>query len=369
MKSITKFIDMKLMIIVILLCCIGFIAVSSATKVYLYGNSREIKIQFISFFIGIVLMTIGIMIDYKYYGVFHWLIYALGLLSLLLVYVPGLGRELYEARSWIKLGSIYVQTSEMTKLAYILVLAKVLCYNKNGITTIRDLLIPAFMSIPYFFLIFKQPDLGTMLVFLFIFMGMVFVARIPFKMIVVFLLIFAILLPTAYSFLSPYQQRRIDSFISPDKADNHSKFQSEMSQIAIGSGRIHGEGIYSGQFSSNNFLPVQESDFIYSVWVEETGFWGGLALIVLYFLLCTRIIMIAFKSKDDYGSYICIGVLCMYAFQIFENLGMTMGMMPITGVPLPFVSYGGSSMVVNMIALSFVMNVNYRAYLKRVRED
>lgn len=364
MKSITKFIDIKLLIIVVLLCCIGFVAVSSATKVYLYGSSREIKIQTISFFIGLVLMTVGIMIDYKYYGVFHWVIYGLGLISLLLVYIPGLGKELFEARSWIKLGSIYVQTSEITKLAYILALAKVLCYNKNGINSIKDLLIPASMSIPYFFFIFKQPDLGTMLVFLFIFIGMVFAAKIPFRIIIASLLIFAVLSPIAYSMLSPYQQRRIDSFVNPEAADPQSKFQSDMSQIAIGSGRLEGEGIYSGQFSSNNFLPVQESDFIFSVWVEETGFRGGVVVIALYFLLCTRIIMISFKSKDDYGSYICIGVLCMYAFQIFENLGMAMGIMPITGVPLPFVSYGGSSMVVNMIALSFVMNVNYRSYLR-----
>ena len=222
------------------------------------------------------------------------------------------------------------------------------------------------MSIPYFFLIFRQPDLGTMLVFLFIFIGMVFVAKIPFRIILIGLIIFAILSPLAYSMLSPYQQRRIDSFINPEASQPQSKFQSEMSRIAIGSGRFKGEGIYEGQFSSNNFLPVQESDFIYSVWVEETGFRGGVAVIVLYFLLCTRIIIIAFKSKDEYGSYLCIGVLCMYAFQIFENMGMTMGIMPITGVPLPFISYGGSSMVVNMIALSFVMNVNYRSHLNKV---
>lgn len=370
MKALAKFIDLVLLAYVLILATIGIVAISSATNVHVLGLTREVKMQVTSLILGLIIMLVVVAINYKYYGDFYVFIYLFGIVLLLLVYVPGLGETRFHARSWIKIGSATLfQTSEIAKIAYIISLAKVLENCKDGINTLSDLALPIAMSIPYFFLIFIQPDFGTMLVFGLIFVGMIFVAKIDRKIIFGTIISLPIILPSIYFLLNSNQRDRINSMFVGNSDNSPAAFHREMSKITIGSGRIWGNGWFQGDFSANNYLPVKESDFIFSVWVEEFGFIGGLGLIFMFFLLLSRIITTAFKSVDNFGSYICTGVLFMFAFQIFENIGMTLGIMPITGITLPFISYGGSSMLINLIAIGLVMNVHFRAKMSESTDE
>ncbi|MCK8060675.1 MULTISPECIES: rod shape-determining protein RodA [unclassified Fusibacter] len=365
MFKIGKYLDFNLLIVILLLITIGVVMIASATDADTLGITREVKFQLISFGLGVIAMVIVMLIDYQLMGDLYLFVYALSIIALLLVYVPGLGVEQAGARSWIDLGLMDFQTSEIAKIGFIVSFAKLLEKREGRLENLFDIFIPILFVLPLLLLIFKQPDLGSMLVFVFIFLGMIFVSGLNIKIILLSALSAVLSLPLVYTFLEPHQKQRIDAFLNPNDASLPGNYHVLMSKITIGSGKLKGNGLFQGGFSANNFLPVQETDFIFAVLVEELGFIGGIAVIGLYFLFLSRLIRIAFKAKDHLGNNIVVGVLFMFAFQIFENIGMTMGIMPVTGVTLPFLSYGGSSMIVNMIAIGLVMNV----YMRRKRKS
>jgi rod shape determining protein RodA len=365
MFKIGKYIDFNLLLIILLLIAIGVVMIASATDADTLGITREVKFQLISFGLGVLMMIVIMLIDYNFLGDLYLVIYFLSIAALLLVYVPGLGVEQAGARSWIDLGLMDFQTSEIAKIGFIVSFAKLLEKREGKLDNLMDLFIPFLFVLPLLLLIYKQPDLGSMLVFVFIFLGMIFVSGLNIKIILLSGLSAVLSLPIVYNFLEAHQKQRIDAFLNPNDASLPGNYHVLMSKITIGSGKLKGNGLFQGGFSANNFLPVQETDFIFAVLVEELGFIGGITVIGLYFLFLSRLIRIAFLSKDHLGSNIVIGVLFMFAFQIFENIGMTMGIMPVTGVTLPFLSYGGSSMIVNMIAIGLVMNV----YMRRKRKS
>lgn len=359
-KKLLKNIDIGMIILVILLFLISLMMISSATHVTQQGLTRQVKVQTITFFLGILMMFVILIIDYSIYATFYKGIYAISIMLLISVHLPGIGKTQYGASSWINLGPIDFQPSEIVKIAFILFFAKVLESRQNKLSTIKELIPVGFYGAIPILLILKEPDLGNALVFVVIILGMIFASGLNYKLLGKGIFAGIISVPVVYRFLAPHQKIRIDAFLNPSDPSLPGNYHVMQSKIAIGSGQLVGKGLYQGTQNNYNFLPVQESDFIFAVLGEEFGFIGGLAVLLLYFLFLYRMMKIAKSSKDIYGSLIVVGIASMFAFQIFENIGMTMGVMPVTGVTLPFLSYGGSSLMTNMIAIGIVLNVGMR---------
>lgn len=348
--------DYILMLLVLVIFAIGMVTISSATAYDINGLTREMKFQMIGFVIGIVAMTMLIFIDYRWYGYIHWIIYALSIGMLLLLYIPGVGVIRGGALSWIDLGSFDFQTSEISKIGYIIFLSKFVA-DRGGIKSLVDALLAGSTVIPLFYLLIKQPDLGTALVFLAIAVGIIFVSGIKYWHIGLLSSIMVVTLPFVYNRLNDYQKERILAFMNQDDLTLKGNYHVMMSKISVGSGRAEGKGLYQGVFHKLDYLPVKESDFIFSVYVEEWGFRGGIVLLGLYFCLLLKLLYNAFRTHDVFGSNLIVGILFMFGFQVLENIGMTMGVMPVTGLTLPFFSAGPTSLVSSMIALGLVHSV------------
>jgi rod shape determining protein RodA len=358
-----KNLNFKVLVLIIILFIVSVFMILSATDANFDHLNRFIKIQSLAFVIGIFTMLFMILIDYKMIGNFSWGIYIISIILLLSVYIPGLGIVRNNARSWINLGPIDLQTSELTKLGFIIVLAKYLSKEDRKLEKIKDLIIPFLIVMPIVLLLLKQPDLGSALVFVVIFIGMLFMAELDLKLFATGVISMLILMPISYNFLKPHQKLRIDAFLKPNDSTLPGYYHVMQSKITIGSGEVFGKGIFKGIYHKYNYLPVRESDFIYAVIGEELGFVGTVFIILIYFALLYQLLIMGSMSKDKFGGLIIYGVMFMFAFQIFENIGMTIGLMPVTGITLPFVSYGGSSMVTNFIAIGMVFSV----YVRRMR--
>lgn len=367
-KKMLSNLDYSLIAVIFIIFTFGLIMVASATDALNTIDGalpRQVKIQAIAFLIGIFLVALMLIIDYNTFGELYRVIYVVSIIVLLLVYVPGLGEIQNGARSWINLRIIYVQTSEVAKIGFILSFAKYLENRFDEFNNIKDLVGPAIFMMPFMLLLYAQPDLGSMLVFVFIAFGMMFVSGLSYKIIGGGALTAAISLPIIYRFLKPHQKIRIDSFLNPNDPSLPGYYQVVQSKITIGSGMVTGRGLFKGVYHRNDYLPVQESDFIFAVIGEETGFVGGITVIILYFIMLYRMLMVSIKAKDKYGMLVAVGITFMFAFQVFENMGMTIGIMPVTGITLPFLSYGGSSIITSMLALGIILNI----YMRRKRQS
>jgi len=358
--KIWKNIDYGLIIIVLLMCCFGIIMIASATNAHEVGITRQVKMQIIALILGSISITVFMFIDYQILGEFYKVIYVLSILVLLLVYVPGLGQIKGNARSWIKIGSIFVQTSEVAKLGFIISFAKFLEERKEKVKTIKDMIPCVLFMAPFVLLIMEQPDFGSALVFVSIAVGMVFVAGVDYKIVGLGFVSVGLAALNARRFLSDVQYGRIEAFLNPDDPTLQGNYQVIQSKITLGSGMETGRGLFKGVYHRFEYLPIQETDFIFAVIGEELGFVGGAAVILMYLLLMLNMIKISYKAKDKFGTLIVTGVIFMFLFQIFENIGMTMGLMPITGITLPFLSYGASSLLISLVAIGFVLNVYFR---------
>ena len=280
-------------------------------------------------------------------------------LFLLTVYIPGLGVEHFGARSWINLGVTDLQPSELVKISFVLLFANYLSRNHESLRTWQGIFLAALYGGPFILIVLKE-DLGSAIVMAVMWVTMVFFAGVDGKIFAKLSGLFLLTIPIIYRFMASHQKERIDAFLHPENLSLGGNYQVWHSKVAIGSGGFFGKGLFMGTQKELKFLPVQKSDFIFSVIVEELGMLGGLVLISLYTLFLYRIIKIARAAKEFYGSLIAIGFIGMFGFQIFENIAMTMGIMPVTGITLPFISYGGSSIVSNMIALGLILNVGMR---------
>jgi len=306
---------------------------------------------------GLVAMLIVMSIDY--HSIAHWsnIIYAINIVVLLSVLFAG--EEGGGAQRWIGIGSFTLQPSEFAKLALIITMAKHL-EKKKSLDNLRDLFtVFLHMAVPML-LIAKQPDLGTSLVFVAITFGMMFIAGLSYKMLAGIVAVGVLSLPVVWQFLKPYQRDRILVFLNPYLDPLGKGYHVIQSKIAIGSGKIFGKGLYQGTQNQLDFLPVKHTDFIFAVLGEELGFIGGIVLFCIYFMLLYYSIRVAFKARDLLGTYMVVGVVSMWAFQILVNIGMNVGIMPVTGIPLPFMSYGGSSFIMNMMAAGLILNVGMR---------
>lgn len=363
-KKLIRNIDLGIVFFTIFLVAFGIVAIASATHIAKIGTSSEIKVQIIAFILGIIGVTIILMIDYNTFGDWYKIIYVVNIILLILVLI--LGRNINGATSWIRIGPLNFQPSEIVKLGFILTFAKYLERKKDQLNRVIDV-VPAVVHLGIIVgLLLLQPDFGTALVFIFISVFMLYAAGLNYRMIIGAFTAFIISMPIIWFYvLKSYQKDRILTFLNPELDRMGAGYQVLQSQTAIGSGRFVGKGLFQGTQNNLGFIPFQKTDFIFSVIGEELGFIGCVAIILLFAWLLLRCIHIAKVSKDDYGMLICVGITAMFLFHILENIGMTIGLMPVTGIPLPFISYGGSSLLTNMAAVGLVLNVGMRRQVIR----
>lgn len=358
-KRIIMSFDYVLMGIVLIIFTLGMLAIASATDVMNFGITRQVQMQAFSFLFGLVIIALLQFVNYEVFGEFYWWLYGIAILLLVIIFVPGIGVTRFSARSWIDLGPIDFQTSEIAKIAYIIFLAKFV-EKSGGIQSFKDVLKSGLTLIPILGLVLKQPDLGTALVFISATFGILLVNGLKYWQIGLGIGSFAAAIPLIYPKLENHQRQRLDSFLNPNDATLPGYYQVMQSKITIGSGQMYGQGLFEGVYHRLNYLPVQESDFIFAVFVEETGFVGGMGVILLYMFMLLRLITLSRRVKDDFGSNIIIGFIFMFAFQIIENIAMTLGRMPVTGITLPFFSYGSTSIVSSMIAIGIAEAIYIR---------
>ena len=356
-KKFWKRFDFLLVITVFLLAIYGFIIIHSATSSLTGGSSRFITRQVLAFVVGLAAMIVLVFMDYEVYGKLYLPIYVICNVMLILVLAIGFGEEQWGARRWLAIGPIVFQPSEIVKFGLIISVSKFIDLHKESINHPFTLIkILVFSSVPIG-LIVIQPDFGTAMVFVFFIGIMLYVAGLKMRYFMFFFAIALIMIPVLATTLKDYQLDRIRVFLDPTLDPQGAGYQVLQSKLAIGSGMLSGRGLFLGVQNQYGFLPAKETDFIFAVIGEELGFFGGLTLIVLYILLMYRLIRIAKHAHDLFGSMIVIGISSMLFFHIFINIGMTMGLMPVTGLPLPFISYGGTFMVLNMISIGLVLSV------------
>lgn len=344
----------------LVLLVIGLVALYSATAESGYS---EFKKQILWFLISIPIIIIVMLIDYntiaKFAGVFY------GIFVVLLIGVL-FTEPVNGARSWYEITeTLKFQPSELAKIFVIMFIATILVRlqrdNKNEINKIHKLLLLLILIGIPLLLIIMQPDYGTAMAFIISVCFMLFVAGIDKKYILIALLIIAITLPLAYVFLLPeHAKTRIEVFLNPEMDPRGAGYNIIQSKLAIGAGQLLGMGILKGNQTQLGYLYPKTTDFIFSVIGEEFGFICAGAVIILYVVMITKAIYVAKTAKNDLGSYIAIGIAGIFFFHMLENIGMTMGLLPITGVPLPFVSYGGSSMLTNFMCIAMLLNISGR---------
>lgn len=336
-------------------------------------NLRYPTLQLAWFAVGLVIVFVMALMDYQ--ALSDYIKYAyfiiLGFLVLLLVLKYAAGQGNRGVAGWLNIGSFGVQPSEFGKVVLIVALAKVCSEamdNGGGrMKGLRALVMPLALTAIPVVLIVLQPDWGTAFVYLCILAGILFAARVSWKAIGAAVLTVGAGLPLAYHFLmTEDQQNRIKTFLNPDAADAlNEAYHSTAGTEVIHSGGLTGMGFMKeGSLTQLGYLPEQHTDYIFASIVEAMGFIGGVIVILLYFLLLLRTLYIGVKSRDTFGLLICTGVASMLLAHVFENIGMLLGIMPITGIPLPFVSYGGSSMLASMMAYGLVINVWIRRQQK-----
>jgi len=355
-KNIRNRFDKLLFTLTLLTAIIGIIAIFSATR-SLNSNSQVI-VQGASFLIGIVMILLLSNINYNTFGYLSVPIYIVCVLLLISVLFLGSTGN-WGARSWIRIGPIGIQPSEICKIGFAITFAKHLSKVKNAINKPLTIITLIAHLLVFLVLIMMQPDAGSAMVFCFMFIVMIFTAGISYKYIIPSTLAFIAASPILYFFvLSDYQKHRIQVFFNPELDKLGSGYNVIQSKIAVGSGRLFGKGFLRGTQNQMGFLPTKHTDFIFSVISEEFGFLGSVLVVLLLFLIISRCIKIAQESSDSFGKYLCIGIASMLIFHTFENIGMCIGLMPVTGIPLPFISYGGTSLLTNMIAIGLVLSVS-----------
>lgn len=351
--------DFLLFGMVMLASVFGIIMISSAAP----SPVKYTMVQSVAFLLGIGAIVLLMILDYEHLSKLSVYLYGISTILLILVLIPGIGVYENGARSWFRFGSLIgVQPAELVKLAFIITFSKHLSEVDDLIDRPRNVFLLLIHVGFLIGLILLQPDFGTAIVFVFIAIAMLFAAKISWKYIACGFGGVAVALPLAWFFVfKPYQKERIINLFNPENDPMGTGYHVIQSKIAIGSGKFFGTGLYQGGSQYNNFLPERHTDFIFSVICEELGFFGGVLAILLLIAIVVRCLIIGMNSRNNIGLYICIGVAAMFAFHIIENVGMCIGIMPVTGIPLPFFSYGGSSMLTNLIAIGLVLNVRYRS--------
>lgn len=359
-KKLLRKIDMKLLLAVVAIIIISLIVIGSATHINTPSDERYWYVQRQGIFaiinagLAIFLMNF----DYKMLKRYGKKMYIFNIIMLLAVIF--VGQSALGAQRWIQLGPITLQPSEFSKIIMIVSLAALLEDKIGKLNTLSEFAsVALYVGIP-FLLVMKQPDLGTSLVFMAIFFGMIFACGINLRLLAGIFGAGIACLPLLWHVLKDYQKMRIMVFLDPNVDPLGSGYHIIQSKIAIGSGMLFGKGLFEGTQSQLNFLPENHTDFIFAVVGEEWGFIGTVVLLLLYLVILWRGIQIAKQAQDNFGMLLAVGITSMLAFHVLVNVGMTAGIMPVTGIPLPFMSYGVSALTTNIMAITILLNIYLR---------
>jgi rod shape determining protein RodA len=352
--------DWPLLIVVLIISLIGVFNLYSATFGEVESHIYAKQILWIG--IGLAFALFITVFDYRLYRDFAYLFYGISLLLLVAVFIysainPNVSR-------WIKVGPLFFQPAELAKIAIILALAKYFDRfpQKDGYG-LRELIFPFIILLVPCLMVAKQPDLGTAISLLLIGFSIVLFVKIKWRSLVIMIIGGLSILPFMWNFLMPYQKRRVLTFFRPELDPLGAGYHIIQSKIAIGSGGGLGKGFLKGTQCKLHFIPAQHTDFIFSVWAEEWGLAGGLILLALYLFLIALGSTISIRSKDRFGAIVAFGVVSMVFWHVIINIGMALGMLPVVGMPLPFMSYGGSAILSMMAGVGLLLNISMRRYV------
>ena len=367
--SIMSGFDPILSVAVVGLLIIGTLLVYAATRSWYAAAGLDpqyyLKRHIINIVIGIALALGTTVIDYRLLRAYTPVIWGAGVLGLIAVLIPGIGKSVNGHQAWIAFpGGFQVQPVELAKISIIVGMSLLLSerLHQGDEPTHKDVLIALLIAAIPILLILLQPDMGTVMIIGASVVMIIAVSGAPSRW-VVGLLIVAMLggfAAVKVGVVKEYQLKRLQSFVNPSADPQQSGYQLRQSRITVGSGGLVGKGLFKGPQTNGRFVPEQQTDFIFTVAGEELGFLGSATILLLFLIIFLRGIRIARRSQDLFGRLVCIGVVAWLALQAFENIGMTMGVMPLLGVPLPFISYGGSSMFANLIGVGLLQNVHAR---------
>ena len=350
--------DWTVVICTLALVAIGITVIGSATHVKQMGLTPTSMVvrQFLFFVINAALVIAMQWIDYRRLRDYSKWLY--GFSILMLVAVMAVGTSALGAQRWIQIGPVIIQPSEFSKLLMIICMAKMMEGRIGKLNTFKEVLPTLLYILPPTLLVFLQPDLGTSLVYMAIYVGLLFISGIRMRLVQIVAGVGVALMPLGWFVLKEYQKQRILVFLNPNIDPYGSGYHIIQSKIAIGSGLLFGKGLFEGTQSQLNFLPENHTDFIFSVIGEELGFVGCMLVLFLMFMLIYRAIRIAYTEGDNFGMLLASGIASYLTFQILVNVGMTTGIMPVTGIPLPFISYGVSALTTNMLAIGLLLNIS-----------
>jgi rod shape determining protein RodA len=354
--------DWALLVTTMILAGLGILNLYSATYPHPGGGTLYYLKQFYWLVFGLGIAALVLWIDYRVFLHYAYLFYGLGII--LLVMVHFFGRTTSGSQRWLSLYFFSFQPSEMVKIGLIMVLARYFSEHENPERySIQDLARPILSLIPAVFFILRQPDLGTVGVILLIFLSMLAYVGLQRKTWLLLGIGGAVLLPLSWFFLKEYQKNRLLVFLNPELDPLVTGYHITQSKIAVGSGTFWGKGFLKGTQSQLHFIPEQHTDFVFSVWAEEWGFWGSFGLLFLILLLISRGLKIAHTSKDRAGAILALGISAMLFWQTFINIGMVLGIIPVVGVPLPLLSYGGTSLIITLMEIALLMNISMRRFM------
>ncbi|MFQ5839729.1 MAG: rod shape-determining protein RodA [Candidatus Methylomirabilales bacterium] len=354
--------DWRIAITAVLLVSLGILAMYAsnvgATSPAKQGLYLKQALWLLAGLGGLVVASV---INYRTVARFAYLFY--GLCFALLLIVDLLGHAGLGPQRWVKIGFVTIQPSEFMKLGVIVCLARYFEEYKERLGDPRLLLVPALLALVPALVILKQPDLGTAVTLIMIATTLLLLAGLRFKHLLVLGATGLSLLPLLWTFLKEYQRRRILVFLNPQLDPLGAGYHVAQSKIAVGSGELFGKGLTAASQSQLNFLPASHTDFIFAVLAEQWGFLGCVVILFLYYLLIAQGFQVASEAKDLFGSLMAFGVMAMIALQLFLNVGMVIGIMPVVGLPLPLLSYGGSSLVMTMLGLGLVISVRTHRFI------
>jgi len=368
-QSLVHGFDPVLTAVVGLLLFIGTLLVWAATRDWYVRNGLDgqyyLKRHVINIIIGLVLAYGVTVIDYRLLRAYTPFLWGAGVLGLIIVLIPGLGAEVNGAKAWIALpGGFQIQPAELAKISIIIGMSMVLSertHDSDGPTS-RDVLQSLVVAALPVLLIILQPDMGTILIISAAVVTIIAVSGAPARWVTALILLAVLggFVAVKAGVISEYQVNRLQTFVDPNADTQGAGYQLRQARITVGSGGLIGTGLFNGPQTNGRFVPEQQTDFIFTVAGEQLGFIGSGSILILYLILLMRGFSIARRTTDPFGRLVCTGVIAWFAFQLFENIGMTLGLMPMTGVPLPFISYGGSSMFATLIGFGLLQNVHAR---------
>ncbi len=353
--------DWPLLLVSLMLLGLGLLMIRSATANYARAGvafqDLPVVRQTISSIIAMVAFAAASLISYRFWAAWRWVIYGGTLVALLIVLA--VGQVLFGAQSWFQVWSMNLQPSELAKIALIIVLAQYFASHEAEVKRGTGIIVSLLITAPFLALVFAQPDGGTAAVLCAIWLGMLFVAGLRLQHIPLFLLAAIILAPILWNLMRywPHMHERILTFLRPNTDPSGADYHVTQALISVGSGGLWGKGLGQGSQSQLAFLPVRHTDFVFSVLAEELGFVGCMMLLTLLAALLLRIIHISAKAGDAFGRLLASGVGIMILVHVVINIGMNVGVLPVTGLPLPLISYGGSSLITTLIGLGLVESV------------